>query len=71
MVPLTLTCHVVSNASLCGMASAVGWEEIGSPILEVGVATEMELEVKRGCDILEHCLDPTEISETLGKSIIL
>ena len=48
MFPLTLTCPVVLNANLCGMASAVGWEETGSPILEVGVATEIEFEVKRG-----------------------
>ena len=43
MFPLTLTCRVVLNADLCGMVSAVGWEEIGSPILEVSAATEMEL----------------------------
>ena len=48
MFPLTLTCPVVLNANLCGMASAVGWEETGSPILEVGVTTEIEFEVKRG-----------------------
>lgn len=47
MFPLTLTCRVVLNANLCGMASVVGWEEIGSPISEVGVATEREFEVKR------------------------
>ena len=51
MFPLTLTCRVVLTANLCGMVSAVGWEEIGSPFLEVGVANEIELEVKRGYDI--------------------
>ena len=47
MFPLTLTCRVALNADLCGMASAVGWEEIGSHILQVGVATEVEFEVKK------------------------
>ena len=43
---LTLTCCVVLNADSCGMASAVGWEELGCHILEVGVATQMQFEVE-------------------------
>ena len=42
---MTLTCRVALNANLCGMALAVGWEDIGSHILKVGIATEMEFEV--------------------------
>lgn len=51
MFPMTLACRVALNANSCGMVSAVGREKIGSHILEVGIATEMEFEVKKGCEI--------------------
>ena len=42
------------------MASAVGQEEIGSHISEVGIDTKMKFEAKKGCNISEYSPDQIE-----------